>query len=88
MATTLEDLQNSFVRFYDQEYLTDDGCGIVVDTCLPICEANDLRMQFLVSTTDFDNATELSNGLTIFRSTESGNTTITGVTKSVTLFIE
>lgn len=85
MATSLIDLQNSFVRFHDQEFITDNDCGIVVDTCLPICEAGDIRFQFQLSTDDYDNATEVAAGLQVTRVTSSGVTAITGVVKSAVL---
>lgn len=85
MATSLIDLQNSFVRFHDQEFITDNDCGIVVDTCLPICEADDLKFQFQLITNDYDNATEISAALQVRRFTSSGYTNIGSVTKNVVL---
>jgi hypothetical protein len=85
MATSLIDLQNSFVRFNEQEFITDNDCGVVVDTCLPICEAGDLRMQFLVTTGDYANAAAISAALQIRIQTSSGLTTISSVTKQVVL---
>jgi hypothetical protein len=85
MATSLIDLQNSFVRFNEQEFITDNDCGIVVDTCLPICEAGDIRMQFLVTTGDYADAAAISAALQIRIQTSSGLTTITSVTKQVVL---
>jgi hypothetical protein len=85
MATSLIDLQNSFVRFNEQEFITDNDCGVVVDTCLPICEAGDIRMQFLVTTGDYANAAAISAALQIRIQTSSGLTTISSVTKQVVL---
>jgi len=88
MATSLFDLQNSFVRFNEQEFITDNDCGVVVDTCLPICEAGDIRFQFKVSTSDYANAAAISAALQVRRRTASGLgglTTITGVVKQVVL---
>jgi len=85
MATSLIDLQNSFVRFNEQEFITDNDCGVVVDTCLPICESGDLRMQFLVTTGDYADAAAISAALQIRIQTSSGLTTISTVTKQVVL---
>jgi hypothetical protein len=85
MATSLIDLQNSFVRFNAQEFITDNDCGVVVDTCLPICEADDIRMQFLVTTNDYANATAIQTALIIRRKKDGVFTTVTSVFKQVTL---
>jgi len=81
MATSLFDLQNSFVRFNDQEFITDNDCGVVVDTCLPICTITDLRFQFLVVSDDYPTEADLVTALQIRRITSSGATTITSVGK-------
>ena len=85
MATSLFDLQNSFVRFNEQEFITDNDCGVVVDTCLPICEADDIRMQFLVTTNDYANANAIQTALIIRRKKDGVFTTVTSVFKQVTL---
>jgi hypothetical protein len=85
MATSLIDLQNSFVRFNEQDFITDNDCGVVVDTCLPICEADDIRMQFLVTTNDYANATAIQTALIIRRKKDGVFTTVTSVFKQVTL---
>jgi hypothetical protein len=81
MATSLIDLQNSFVRFNEQEFITDNDCGVVVDTCLPICTITDLRFQFLVVSDDYPTEADLVTALQIRRITSSGATTITSVGK-------
>jgi hypothetical protein len=85
MATSLIDLQNSFVRFNEQEFITDNDCGVVVDTCLPICEAGDIRFQFQLNTNDYANAAAIEAGLQVRRLTSSGLTTITGFVDSAVL---
>ena len=85
MATSLIDLQNSFVRFNEQEFITDNDCGIVVDTCLPICEAGDIRFQFQLNTTDYANAAAIEAAFQVRRYTTSGLTTITGFVDSAVL---
>jgi hypothetical protein len=81
MATSLIDLQNSFVRFNEQEFITDNDCGVVVDTCLPICTITDLRFQFVVVSDDYPTEADLVTALQIRRITSSGATTITSVGK-------
>ena len=86
MATFLFDLQNSFVRFQDQEFIMDNDCGIVVDTCLPICEAGDIRFQFIVVSNDYATEANLLSALQVRRRTGSGLgglTTITSVVKDI-----
>lgn len=85
MATSLTDLQNSFVIFNEQTYVTQNDCGINVDTCLPIAESADLRFQFLVLTTDYADAADVSANLQVRIQETSGLTTITSVVKAVTL---
>jgi hypothetical protein len=81
MATSLIDLQNSFVRFNEQDFITDNDCGVVVDTCLPICTIGDLRFQFVVVSNDYPTEADLVTALQIRRITSSGATTITSVGK-------
>lgn len=83
MATSLFDLQNSFVRFNEQEFITDNDCGIVVDTCLPICEARDIRFQFQLNTNDYDDAEEIETNIVVRRVTSSGSTNIPIISKQV-----
>ena len=78
MATVLFDAQNSFVRFNEQAFLTDNDCGVIVDTCLPISEATDLIFQFRVATTDYADATAVQAGLQIRRKIGSTLLTLTG----------
>jgi hypothetical protein len=83
MATSLIDLQNSFVRFNEQEFITDNDCGVVVDTCLPICEAGDLKFQFKVISNDYATSDDLLSAFQVRRQTSSGLTTISTVGKSI-----